>query len=353
MTERIVGAFFFADKFLQLQASDAGAVHVLERLAGFGVNAIFTESETYDEAWIRVAHSLGLRWFGSIACFSDHGNRNKAVFEHPELWPVTATGRRRAPMEWYIGITPTYEEYAHRRLDLALRLAEVHSFDGLMLDFVRWPLHWELECRPGADPQHCSFDAHTIRQFEQFAQVSVPVQAVAGRASWILTNALEQWTDFKCAVITGFVRETVRRLRSVRPDLLTGLFVVPLAPAQRELLVGQRIADLAPLVQYVLPMAYHAILHRPASWVASTVREIALAAPGKALPVLQVDSREGPALGSDWGSPVTAEEWEGIASDTLGLPGVGGCVAFTGTGLEFDKRGETLRRLLQQNHKAE
>src|SRR5438552_8320382 len=58
MTERIVGAFFFADKFLQLQASDAGAVHVLERLAGFGVNAIFTESETYDEAWIRVAHSL-------------------------------------------------------------------------------------------------------------------------------------------------------------------------------------------------------------------------------------------------------------------------------------------------------
>ena len=95
MAERIVGAFFFADKFLQLQASDAGAGHVLERLAGFGVNTIFTESETYDEAWIRLAHSLGLRWFGSIACFSDHGNRNKAVFEHPELWPVTATGRRR------------------------------------------------------------------------------------------------------------------------------------------------------------------------------------------------------------------------------------------------------------------
>ena len=66
-----------------------------------------------------------------------------------------------------------------------------------------------------------------------------------------------------------------------------------------------------------------------------------------------VDSREGPALGSDWGSPVAAEEWERIAGDTLGLPGVGGCVAFTGTGLEFDKRGETLRRLLQQNHKAE
>ena len=100
-------------------------------------------------------------------------------------------------------------------------------------------------------------------------------------------------------------------------------------------------------------MAYHAILHRPASWVASTVGEIAYAAPGKALPVLQVDSREGPALGSDWGSPVTAEEWEGIASDTLGLPGVGGCVAFTGTALEFDNRGETLRRLLQQNHMAE
>src|SRR5947208_14330556 len=138
-------------------------------------------------------------------------------------------------MKWYIRITPTYEEYAHRRLDLALRLAEVHSFDGLMLDFVRWPLHWELECRPGADPQHWSFDAHTIRQFEQFAQVSVPLQAVAGRASWILTNALEEGTGVKCAVITGFVRETVRRVCGVRSGLLAGRVVVPLAPAEREL----------------------------------------------------------------------------------------------------------------------
>src|SRR5437867_892909 len=77
------------------------------------------------------------------------------------------------------------------------------------------------------------------------------------------------------------------------------------------------------------------------------------AVPGKALPVLQVDSREGPALGSDWGSPVAAEEWERIARDTLGVPGVRGCVAFTGTALEYDNRGEALRRLLQQNHMAE
>src|SRR5256712_5212499 len=353
MTERIVGAFLFTEAFLQLPAADTRAARLLERLVGYGINAVFTESESYDDAWIRLAHSFGLRWFSGIACFSDHAHRNRAVLERPELWPVTEAGTRRSPMEWYIGITPTYEDYADARLDLMFSLVQMHGVDGLMLDFVRWPLHWELECRPGTQPQHCSFDSHTIRQFQQSSHVSVPAQTAAEQASWILTHVRTQWTDFKCAVITGFVREMVRRFRSVRPDLLTGLFVVPLAPAQRELLVGQRIADLAPLVHYVLPMAYHAILHRPASWVASTVGEIACAAPGKALPVLQVDSREGPALGSDWGSAVAAEEWERIARDTLGVPGVRGCVAFTGTALEFDNRGEALRRLLQQNHMAE
>src|SRR5207247_9035422 len=106
---------------------------------------------------------------------------------------------------------PAHLDSARLRLALALLLAEVPSFAGLLLDFVRWPLHWELECRPRADPQHCSFDAHTIRQFEHFAQVSVPVQAVAGRASRILTNALDQRTDFKCAVITGLLRDMVPR----------------------------------------------------------------------------------------------------------------------------------------------
>src|SRR5438445_1750249 len=108
MTGRIVGAFLFIETFLQLPAADARAARLLERLVGYGINAVFTESESYDDAWIRLAHSLGLRWFSSIACFSDHGNRNKAVFEHPELWPVAVQGRRRAPMEWDRGMTQTY-----------------------------------------------------------------------------------------------------------------------------------------------------------------------------------------------------------------------------------------------------
>src|SRR3989441_178357 len=353
MTGRIVGAFLFIETFLQLPAADARAARLLERLVGYGINAVFTESESYDDAWIRLAHSFGLRWFSSIACFSDHAHRNRAVLERPELWPVTEAGTRRSPMEWYIGITPTYEDYAEARLDLMCRLVQMHGVDGVMLDFIRWPLHWELECRPGAQPQHCSFDSHTIRQFQQSSHVSVPAQTAAEQASWILTHVRTQWTDFKCAVITRFVREAVRRLRSVRPDLLTGLFVVPLGLAQRELLAGQRIADLSPLVHYVSPMAYHAMLHRQSSWVASVVREAADAAPGKVLPALQVDSREGPVLGSDWGPRFAAGEWREIARDVLQLPGVQGCVAFTGTALEFDNRGAMLRHVLQPNSPAE
>jgi hypothetical protein len=345
MGDRIIGAFFFADLFARWRATEPRAARLMERLAAYGVNAVFTEAEDYDDPWIALVHAFGLRWFASIACFSDHANHNRVLHERPELWPVDETGDRRAPMEWYIGVTPTYEDYADARLERIAELAAAHAFDGLMLDFCRWPIHWELESRPGARASQSSFDAHSIRRFQEFSGITVPGGTAAERASWILQQAPERWTDFKCATITRFVRAAVDRLRGVRSDLPTGVFVLPLESAQRESLAGQRIPDLTPLVAYVAPMAYHAILHRPPAWAVQTIGETVHAAPGKTLAVLQVDSREGPALGSDWGPPVPAEEWGNVARGALAIPGVCGCVAFPGTALDRDGRGALLKRV--------
>jgi hypothetical protein len=69
--------------------------------------------------------------------------------------------------------------------------------------------------------------------------------------------------------------------------------------------------------------------------------------PDNVLPVLQVDSAEGEVFGSDWGRAVPVEEWRRIAchaaqrQDTLGM------VAFTGTALFADQRGEMLADCLR------
>ncbi|HEU4797633.1 MAG TPA: putative glycoside hydrolase, partial [bacterium] len=342
----MIGAFCFPDTFRR-PAADRDSAIWLERIAGYGVNAIFTEAETYDDAWIELAHSFGLRWFAGVACFSDHANQNRAVRERPELWPVTETGRRRRPMEWYVGITPTYEDYAEARLDLIARLAAQHAFDGFMLDFVRWPLHWELECRPGAQPQQASFDPHTLQRFQEFAGRAISGRTAALKAARILAEMRDRWIDFKCHVINAFVAEAVARLKAARHSLMTGLYVLPLDSAAQEALAGQRVADLAALVDYIAPMAYHAILHQPPEWAERIARQAAGVAPRRTLPVLQVDSREGPPVGADWGPPIRPAEWEEVAGRVLRVPGVCGCVAFTGTALAYEDRGDRLSRLVR------
>ena len=47
-------------------------------------------------------------------------------------------------------------------------VARAYPIDALFLDFVRWPLHWEIELRPDRPrPLDSSFDATTLAKFEE------------------------------------------------------------------------------------------------------------------------------------------------------------------------------------------
>lgn len=343
--DRIVGAFIFPEVWQQWTEDEAK--HCLEDLAGFGVNAIFTESETYRDDLIELAHRQGFRWFGAIACFSDHGNNHQLLRQRPELWPVEESGQPRPQMEWYIGVTPTFHDYNQSILELALRVVETHPLDGLFLDFIRWPVHWELEARPGAaPPSQSSFDPHTLELFQKETGIRLPgkLTDIAGCARWILTQHRIEWREFKCAVITDFVRRVVTRIRAVRgDDLMVGLYVPPLPSDWLEWWAGQRLSELAPLVDVISPMAYHAILHRSSQWVGEVIADLSTEVPHSLLPIVQVDSEEGKQSGADWGPPIPLEEWGSVVRLVSESRAVLGLVAFTGTALLAHGRGKRLR----------
>jgi hypothetical protein len=83
--------------------------------------------------------------------------------------------------------------------------------------------------------------------------------------------------------------------------------------------------------------------------VTETIDEIVRLAPGQAQPVLQVDSSEGAEMGSDWGLPVPVEEWRQVACHVAGRKDILGFVAFTGTALFVDDRGQILAACLAEN----
>lgn len=348
---RTVGAFVFPAVWQSWDRDEA--IRIFKSLKGFGVNAVATESETYRDDLIDLAHSLDMSFIGGISCFSEHGRSNQLLNERPELWPVLETGEKRPLMEWYIGVAPTFDDYNQSRLDEIERIMRDHELDGMCLDFVRWPLHWELELRPGVpEPLQNSFDPHTIGCFQDYAGFDVPVslESIPDVARWILTQHREKWIDFKCQVIADFVAQARERVKFLRSTAQIGAYLIPLPDDRRAELVGQRVRELGPVTDFLAPMVYHPVLYRQPDWVTETINEVVRLAPGQVQPVIQVDSAEGKEMGADWGPPVPVDEWRRVACDVARREDILGIVAFTGTALFADDRGQVLAECLAVDH---
>jgi hypothetical protein len=340
--DRIIGAFVFPEAWNDLSL-------FRELLASFrehGVNAILTESETYEAAAIEAAHDLGLRFYAGIACFSDHASKFRRLAERPELWPILESGERRPLMEWYIGVSPTDRRHQEDVLT-TIRSIVAYPIDGLFLDFVRWPLHWEIELRPGrARPLDSSFDPATLSLFERTLGIPIPPGNVASRAAWIRTRCFRAWVDFKCKVITDFAREARDVLKTAMPRTELGIYVAPDVAGLTEPLTGQRLRDLAPLVDWVSPMLYHNILLQSPSWIGSALAEVVGVAGPKTMPVIQADSNRDPNLAADWGPPMSDVDWKAALAEATARADIGGVGVFPGASLIGDGRGETLRALV-------
>jgi hypothetical protein len=339
----IVGAFVFPDFWENSRRANSN----LARLKDCGVNAIMTESDSYEFSVLETTHKAGLRFLAGVACFSDHASNFRSLNERSELWPILENGERRPQMEWYVGMTPADRGRQGEALAEIRSIAREYPVDGIFLDFVRWPLHWEIELRPGRErPLDSSFDSATLTKFEE-ATEALPrdLVATAARAAWIRRNRLAEWVEFKCRVVSDFVREARSALQETKADAELGIYVVPDVNGLTELLTGQRIPDLAPLVDWVAPMLYHNILLRPPSWVASALAPVVAIAGRKTLPVLQADSNRDPAVVGDWGPPMSDADWSATLSQVAERSDIGGLIVFPGAAL-IGGRGDSLRGML-------
>jgi hypothetical protein len=212
-SSRVVGAFVFPEFWNNPERAKSDIAGLRES----GVTAIMTESDSYEHFVVDLTHQAGLRFYAGVACFSDHASNFRWIKEHEESWPILETGGPRQQMEWYIGMPPTDRRRQKDVLAEVARIAQTYSIDGLFLDFVRWPLHWESELRPGRPrPLDSSFDAATLVKFEE-ATGSLPdgLDTVSARVTWIRENPFRAWVDFKCKVITDFVRMAREALKDV------------------------------------------------------------------------------------------------------------------------------------------
>ena len=341
---RVVGAFVFPEFWEN--SSDVSSN--LAALKDVGVNAIMTESDRYDFSAIEATHNNGLLFYAGVACFSDHAANFRFIKERSELWPILENGERRPQMEWYVGMTPIDSRRQEEVLATIGSIARTYPVDGLFLDFVRWPLHWEIELRPGqAKPLDSSFDPTTLAKFEAaFGAPPGGLNSTPAKAAWIRENRLRDWIDFKCQVITDFVAKARSVLKGARPDVELGVYVVPDVDGLTEALTGQRIRDLTPLADWIAPMLYHNILLQPPAWVGSAFKKVSETTGVKTLPVVQADANRDPSDSADWGPPMSAENFGACLSQVGTQSDISGLIVFPGRAL-IEGRGAALRAMTQ------
>ncbi|MEV0425786.1 hypothetical protein [Micromonospora sp. NPDC050495] len=292
--------------------SDLDALRpLLRRAATAGITTLVTKAAAVTGPLVRLCHDHGLRVLGSVPCLSDHAD----PLDRPDLRPVDQHGGW-ARMEWYTGLIPTDAGYADDLTRRCARLAAEPGLDGLLLDFLRWPLHWELELRPGAVPRESSFDPTTLAAFTRATGERLPAARRAAVAL-LLGPLRTEWYAFRTRVITELAARLAAAIRAVRPDATVGMFLVPGDAGQRAL-VGQDVAALGEHVDGFLVMTYHGIVARPPSWIAATVADLAARTSRPVVPMVQTTADRRVARGADWGGPLDAG---GFAAALARAPG--------------------------------
>lgn len=286
---------------------------ILQRAVDAGFNDVIAEVLHVPDHLATATHSAGMTLKAGLTCFHETTEVNLST--DPSLWPIDCDGRRRSRLEWYTGLVPTSQQLQDRLLARAEEFCRDDRVSGIVLDFVRWPLHWELECRDnGPRLPECSFDSLTLRAFNAWAGTSLDTQNASAASELLLASQSAQWTRFRCDVITEFIEHVSLRVRPSGKALAA--FVVPLSPEQQRRRAGQDIAAWTPFVDEIYVMTYHRILHEQPAWIGDVLSDLQPVTTLPTHPVYQVTSDPEWAGDADWGPPLTPHDFANAVSAT-------------------------------------
>ncbi|MFH1723950.1 MAG: hypothetical protein ABII00_04925 [Elusimicrobiota bacterium] len=245
---------------------------IADALSGWGVD--FVVGGSRDKAVAAALQDRGIRIFAVLDCFQGESHWKS----RPESRPIRADGKPLSKVRWYAGVCPSQSWLRRRILREAAALARKPELAGVWLDFIRYPVHWEV--RAPDLPETC-FCPVCLDKFQREAGIRLPgrLDGPAAKARWILLRHARAWTDWRADNIAGFVGQVRRAIRRERPGFRLGLFVLPWGPEEfsgaMTRVAGQDIEKLAAEADILSPMAYHTLVGRPVQWVHEVARRLA------------------------------------------------------------------------------
>ena len=263
------------------------ATEVVQDLKQKGVNAVFGGYE--NPALRNELRKAGIKVYAEIGIFAG-ANYWKT---HPESRPVTSLGKPMEKEDWYGGVCPNQEWLRKQKLDEIKKLCTQSQVDGIWLDFIRYPCHWEVK-----EPkliQTC-FCPRCLGLFQKQTHITIPatLKSTKTKADWILTQHKQEWTAWKCSVITGYVQECNQLIKKQNPKIVVGLFGVPWNKTEYHNAIAEIIAqDYVALSKYIdifSPMVYHKLCYRNVPWIHTAAENIHQLTQKPVVPIVQACS---------------------------------------------------------------
>jgi len=298
---------------------------IITWLKKMGFNAVFCRPK--EKALIENLHKAGIKVYVEYSLFVGEGLWQK----YPLSRPVTSKGKPLKKYKWYAGANPTVEEVRSEKLKGIRSLLEETKVDGIWLDFIRWPCHWEV---PDPDILQTSFDEPTIKKFSADTGLStlLKIEGTTLRADKILKDHLDKWTRWKCEQITSFVAETRKIAGSAKREIIIGAFTVPWTDSDYngaiKTIIGQDYEALGKHLDVVSPMVYHRLCNRSTDWIGKVTTAISEKVTCDTWPVV---------LLADEPVKLTPLELEKAIKTALKAKGSNGTILFPMRDLDSDK----------------
>ncbi|MDF1575589.1 MAG: hypothetical protein P1P86_10420 [Bacteroidales bacterium] len=257
-----------------------------------GINTGFcSEKLISDRAFMDAAREHQISTFLIFPVF----HNPEAIARTPDISAITRYGEPAAD-EWVEFVCPSRKDYRREVVEHARQIVRAYQPDGISIDFIRHFVYWE-KVYPGRDPESfplSCFDSVCLTDFQTETGIHIPEELsdLPAKADWILDNHEEEWTGWRCRLITSMAAEIVRAAREEKPGILVNIHLVPWAKDDFneaiKRVAGQDISALSEFADFLSPMTYAHMLRQPPSWVHHMVEEVFMQTGGTVLPSIQV-----------------------------------------------------------------
>lgn len=243
-------------------------------LVDLGANTLFIGHKNIDHKLALETKNCGLKLNVEIGLFAGSDLWKK----YPESIPIDKDGNKASIVDWYAGVCPNNPRVKKEKLHEIKNIIKTIPIDGLWLDFIRYPCHWE-DVRNKIITEYC------------FCPVCRSKYAKDVGAD-LKTNL---WYEWKCTQIFKFAKQARDIIKNNNKNISLGLFSVPWKRNEYgkaiKRVVGQDFEKLAEVVDVFSPMTYHHMCGRPVEWIRETVCYFDKITRKQILPLVQTENK--------------------------------------------------------------